>query len=113
MCPEPVSLQPHADVRLIDAKLGDLLESTPDAIIVVNGEGSIVLVNSLGEQLFGYDRDELVGQPIEALLPGRFRDAHVRQRVGYIAAPHSRTMGAGLDSSGAASTVANSRSRSA
>lgn len=81
----------------MDAKLGDLLESTPDAIVMVDALGVIVLVNSLAEQLFRYDRDELLGQSVEALLPESFRHQHVAHRAGYFQLPHTRTMGAGLE----------------
>jgi protein-histidine pros-kinase len=81
----------------IDAKLGDLLESTPDAIVMVDPGGYIVLVNSQAENLFGYGRDELLGLPIEVLLPERFRHQHLAHRDGYFTQPHTRTMGAGLE----------------
>ncbi|MES2974422.1 MAG: PAS domain S-box protein [Pseudomonadota bacterium] len=81
----------------VEAKLGDLLESTPDAIVMVDASGCIVLVNSLAERLFGYARDELLGQTIEALLPHSFRGKHVAHRGGYFHQPHTRTMGAGLE----------------
>ncbi|HSV48051.1 MAG TPA: PAS domain S-box protein, partial [Ramlibacter sp.] len=86
-----------AQVRLIDVKLGELLESTPDAIVMVNASGRIVLVNSQAEALFGYARDELLAEPVELLLPGRFREKHLAHRDGYFAQPHTRTMGAGLE----------------
>ncbi|MES2634621.1 MAG: PAS domain S-box protein [Pseudomonadota bacterium] len=84
-------------LRLVDSNLSDLLESTPDAIVMVNARGLIVLVNSQAEKLFGYSRDELLHQPVETLLPNRFREKHVGYRDGYTAQPHRRTMGAGLE----------------
>ena len=54
----------------------DLLESAPDAIIIVDGHGRISVANHQTEQLLGYSRDELIGQPIEVLLPERFRGGH-------------------------------------
>jgi two-component system NtrC family sensor kinase len=74
-----------------------LLESAPDAIVIVDGAGQIVAVNHQAEQLFGYDRHELIGQAIEVLLPARLRAAHIRQRAGYLADPHTRPMGARLE----------------
>lgn len=74
-----------------------LLESLPDAIVVVNQEGRIVLINSQAEELFGYTREELVGESIELLMPERFRDRHCEQRAGYVAAPRLRMMRMGLD----------------
>ncbi|MBC7601243.1 MAG: PAS domain-containing sensor histidine kinase [Ramlibacter sp.] len=91
------SSAPHIQLHLVDAKLSDLLESTPDAIVMVDRDGMIVLVNSQAEKLFGYARAELLSQPVEILLPQRFRDLHVGFRDGYIAQPHQRTMGAGLE----------------
>ncbi len=74
-----------------------LLETAPDAMIVMDPQGTIVLVNSQTEKLFGYQRGELVGQKIELLLPERYRVKHVAQRDSYFAAPRIRPMGAGLD----------------
>jgi PAS domain S-box-containing protein len=75
----------------------DLLESAPDAMVIVDQEGRIVLVNGQAERLFGYAREELRGQPIELLIPERFRDGHVRHRVAYVRQPRVREMGAGLE----------------
>src|SRR5919202_409866 len=80
-----------------DAKFRSLLESAPDAIVTINRDGLIALVNTQVEQLFGYDRTELLGQPIEVLLPERTRAAHVRHRPRYLHAPSTRPMGGGLE----------------
>jgi PAS domain S-box-containing protein len=74
-----------------------LFESMPDPVISINREGAIVRINSQAEQVFGYNREEMLGQPVEMLIPGRFRDRHVGLRGGYIAEPKVRPMGAGLD----------------
>jgi two-component system NtrC family sensor kinase len=74
-----------------------LLESAPDAMVVVDESGSIVLVNHQTEQLFGYDRATLIGQMVEVLLPERLRHGHVRYRGSYFTAPHTRPMGNGLE----------------
>ncbi|MEE8202070.1 MAG: PAS domain S-box protein [Candidatus Acidoferrales bacterium] len=74
-----------------------LLESAPDAIVGVNREGRILLVNQQTEKLFGYTRQELFGQPVEVLVPERFREEHVEHRVRYASAPQPRTMSCGLD----------------
>jgi protein-histidine pros-kinase len=72
-----------------------LVESGPDAVVITDSEGRIVLVNRQTEVLFGYRRDELVGQPVEHLLPERLREAHVRHRARYAAAPRARAIGEG------------------
>src|SRR5438552_9952890 len=85
------------DSKLVEARYRDLLESTPDAIVIVNNTGRIVLANGQAEKLFGYDRAELRGQPVEVLLPERYRSAHVGHRSNYFGQPRTRTMGAGLE----------------
>jgi len=82
--------------EVAEARFRALLESAPDAIITVDEHGTIVLVNSQVEQLFGYTREELLGQSIEVLVPERFRMAHLRYRAAYQQAPRTRPMGAGL-----------------
>ncbi|MBA3502195.1 MAG: PAS domain S-box protein [Myxococcota bacterium] len=74
-----------------------LLEAAPDAIVIVNRDGTIHLVNAQTEKLFGYSRRELIGQPVEILMPARFRAAHAEQRTRYVTNPRIRTLGSGLD----------------
>jgi two-component system sensor kinase FixL len=74
-----------------------VVESTPNAIVVVNVDGNIVLINSQCEAGFGYHRDELVGQPIEILLPERYRALHPGYRASFFASPLARPMGAGRE----------------
>ncbi|HEY0587999.1 MAG TPA: PAS domain S-box protein [Pseudoduganella sp.] len=80
-----------------EQKFRGLLESAPDAIVIVNQVGEIVLVNSRTEQLFGYQRAELLGKAIEVLIPARYRDQHPTLRHGFVRQPRPRAMGAGLE----------------
>ena len=80
-----------------EEKVRGLLESAPDAMVIVDGRGEIILVNSQTETLFGYTRAELLGKPVEILMPDRFRGTHPAHRAGYFAGPRVRPMGAGLD----------------
>jgi protein-histidine pros-kinase len=74
-----------------------LLEAAPDAIVIADAQGRIVLVNSQTDALFGYSREELIGCRVEVLLPDRFRHAHVLHREGFAGHPKFRAMGAGLE----------------
>jgi PAS domain S-box-containing protein len=78
-----------------EAMFEGLLESAPDAIIGVNRDGTIALINAQAERLFGYQREELLGQPVDVLVPERLRETHPQLRARYFAHPKSRPMGAG------------------
>lgn len=86
-----------AERKRAEAKFRGLQEAAPDAMVIVDGDGRIVLVNSQTEQLSGYTREELLGQPVEVLVPERFRARHPGHRTGYFMDPRTRPMGAGLD----------------
>ena len=85
------------DAQLVEARFGSLLESVPDGIVMVSPVGRVVFANSHAEQLFGYERGQLRGSPIELLLPERYRSAHVGHRAGLFAQPRVREMGGGLE----------------
>ncbi len=74
-----------------------LLDSAPDAMIIVDDEGTIAIVNGQAEAMFRYSRDELVGKKIEELLPERIRAQHIRHRNAFISRPDIRPMGSGLE----------------
>lgn len=78
------------------ALLGALLEAVPDAVIVVDAGGTIVSASPATETLFGHAPGDIVGQPVEMLVPAEERAAHVRHREGFAASPHARPMGVGL-----------------
>ncbi|HKO25727.1 MAG TPA: PAS domain S-box protein, partial [Chloroflexota bacterium] len=84
-------------LRASEERTGAILDATPDATVIVDGDGHIVRVNAQAERLFGYTREELLGLPVELLLPERFRRAHMQHRASYQAAPHPRPMGVNLD----------------
>src|ERR1035441_3853770 len=85
------------DRRRAEDKFRGLLESAPDAMVIVDAGGEIVLVNAQTEKLFGYEREGLLGVRVEMLVPDRFQDRHPDHRSGYSADPHTRSMGAGLE----------------
>lgn len=89
--------QMTADLRAAEKRTRSIIHGAPDAMVVVGGDGRITDVNLATEALFGYPASELVGQPIEVLLPEELADRHRAHRAGYLAAPHRREMGAGLE----------------
>ncbi len=83
-----------------DGRFRAMVELAPDATVVADHEGHIALVNRQVERLFGYAREDLLGQPVELLIPERFHDAHHQHRTHYVAAPRTRPMGSNLQLSG-------------
>jgi PAS domain S-box-containing protein len=97
-----IGLQKAAEeaLRRSEATSRAFLESASESIVITNAAGAIVRINDKAEKMFGYERAELIGQPVEVLIPRRAREAHVVHRTGYMAAPRVRSMGRGLDLSG-------------
>jgi PAS domain S-box-containing protein len=85
------------DAKLVEARYDGILESMPDAIVIANAAGRIVLANRQAEQLFGYPRHALRGMVLERLMPERYRAAHNHYRVGFAAQPLVRPMGRGRE----------------
>ncbi len=81
----------------IEDTFRNLLDATPDAILVSNVDGEIVLVNQMIERMLGYRRQELIGKPVELLMPERFRSGHVGLRMKYVDQPQTRFMGGGME----------------
>jgi PAS domain S-box-containing protein len=84
-------------VRRSERRYAQLLDAAPDAIVVVDEDGVIELVNAQTEQLFGYERSELVGKHLELLIPERFRGGHAAHVARFVSNPGSRPMGSGLE----------------
>jgi hypothetical protein len=116
----------HVDVLMAQARaarpslsaeretmLQAIVEGSPYAKVLVDAAGHIVFVNAQTEALFGYAREELLGQPIEMLVPQRLRPSHPALRVAFASAPSARAMGAGRTSTECAKTAVKFRSRSA
>ena len=89
--------QDISKLKTAENKFRQLLESAPDAMVIVDQEGKIVLANAQTDKLFGYHREELVGRPVETIVPANLRERHVRHRQGYAADPKVRHMGVGLE----------------
>jgi len=84
-------------LKQAEEKFPLVVEASPNGIVLVNSDGEIVLVNAETEKLFGYGREELIGQVAEMLMPERFRVAHQGHRAGYFALPAARPMGTGME----------------
>ncbi|HET7159691.1 MAG TPA: PAS domain S-box protein, partial [Burkholderiales bacterium] len=91
---EPPATQPDSTA---DIPFRSLFDAAPDAIVLVSRVGLITLINRQTEALFGYTPDELLGQPVEILLPARVHAIHQAHRAQYVADPHTRPMGVGRE----------------
>ncbi|MEO8624210.1 MAG: PAS domain S-box protein, partial [bacterium] len=87
------------DAQVLRTSLHGVLEAAPDAIVLVDPNGRIALVNSQAERLFGYDHESLIGEMVEMLVPARFGH-HAAHRGGYFTDPRTRTMGSALELAG-------------
>lgn len=94
---ERLRAESEQQLRRSEETARGLLEAAPDAMVVIDAGGSIVLANVQVERLSGYGRDELVGAPIERLVPERLRDRHRGHRSMFVGSPKTRPMGAGLE----------------
>ncbi|MBP9693040.1 MAG: PAS domain S-box protein, partial [Alphaproteobacteria bacterium] len=74
-----------------------ILEATPDAMVIINKEGIIIFTNTQAEKIFNYKKDELLGQPVEILIPEPYRSQHPKHREDYFSSPHVRPMGTGME----------------
>jgi len=92
-----VTFKDITERRRVEKNFRLVVESAPCGMVMVNGDGLIILLNAHTERLFGYSRDELLGQPIEVLIPERFRNHHPQQRTHFNDCPSSRIMGEGRD----------------
>lgn len=96
----PMVLSAIVDIssrKRLEERFRKVVESAPSAMVMVNQDGRIEMVNAQTENVFGYRRHELLGQPVEMLVPERFRSQHPQLRGGFMADPHARPMGAGRD----------------
>lgn len=87
----------HETLRRSNEQVRQTIEAAPTGMLMMDSSGKIVMINSLIERLFGYDRSELIGQPVEILIPERLKAAHPRHRDRYFTAVSARPMGAGRD----------------
>jgi PAS domain S-box-containing protein len=84
-------------IEEVQKRFRTLLESAPDALVIIDATGAIVMVNKRAEDLFGYPREEITGQPIEQLMPQRFRESHPERIRSFFSNPSTRPMGSGLE----------------
>jgi PAS domain S-box-containing protein len=94
------ALVSDAALRRSEATARAVLQSATEGILLIDASGRITLVNAAGERMFGYNPDELLGQPLEVLLPDRIHGTHRDHRARYFAGPRVRPMGSGLDLAG-------------
>jgi PAS domain S-box-containing protein len=91
-----VSLSSSTPIPISSTNVQPFLDISPDALVIINPGGAIVMVNGQTEAVFGFTREALLGQPLELLLPERFHEAHIIHRNRYFSSPRTRPMGVGL-----------------
>ena len=91
------SVRDITDRKKAEEKFRSLLDAAPDATVIVNDKGAIQMINQQTEKLFGYSRAELVGHPVELLIPGELESKHAQHRADFFKTPKVRTMGAGIE----------------
>src|SRR5579863_2731522 len=94
---QPPGARQHAHPEFARETIDRLFEFSPDAILVTDRDGKVRAANPRAEELFGYASEELIGHPVEMLVPARFRTGHPRHRENYSAHPRTRQMGAALN----------------
>ncbi|MGO9600812.1 MAG: PAS domain S-box protein [Isosphaeraceae bacterium] len=92
-----ITEQKRAAMERKEAEFRNVLESAPDAIVIIDGQGHIVRLNRQTEEIFDYTREELLGEPVEILVPERFRERHQKHRAAYSPQSRPRPMGMGLE----------------
>ncbi len=97
---DPLKINELQEIYSSGSLISGILEAAPDAIVIINGQGRILLVNTQTEKIFGYKRDELLLQPVEILLPEQFHERHIKHRGHYFSEPRTRQMGPELNLAG-------------
>jgi PAS domain S-box-containing protein len=100
-----------SDVTDTDSMFRELLEAQAEAIVIIDGAGEIMIVNARAEEMFGYTREELLGQRVELLIPAAARGRHSAHRQGYVANPHTRRWAEDWTSARGTGTDRSSRRR--
>ena len=99
--PKPLNPEPvMCDLKVLEQLSFRVVEASPDAKIVINSDGVVVIFNAQAELLFGYAREEVIGQTIEMLLPEIIREKHLKHRLQYFKFPQVREMGVGIELEG-------------